>query len=359
MSERTVCANHADQPGYWRCDGCAKTLCGECVKALAVAAGDGFAMCRACGGKCERVSVLADVAAEREARKAEAEKPFVDRLTSMWRFPFRGDGLVMFAVGTGTIWVLCLTGTVFMPLALVLGVLLLVYLVVYSASVIVDSAGGEVEAGDWPEVQSLWSDFFKPCLLVVITGVLSYLPASLYEEFVRSDTDVVYIALMVMGSVYYPMALISVVLDESLLGFNPARVVPAIAATWRDYWVVCVAMIVLAMVSEWGDWLIYNVPVVGGLVGGGLLMYLLMFESHMLGSLYHANRKAIGWYVDNSEIGRRPVEEPGGGAGSAGGGAEVEVVSAPVNPITAAGEDGGDEIIDLEDMAQDDEGGKG
>ena len=72
------------------------------MRAYAIVAGEGFASCRACGGKCERVSVAGEDPELRERLKKAAEinsLPFIQRLPMMCGYPWRGMGWAMVVVG--------------------------------------------------------------------------------------------------------------------------------------------------------------------------------------------------------------------------------------------------------------------
>ena len=233
----------------------------------------------------------------------------------------------------------------------ILTLLFVMYMTVYSVEIIRETAGGEQEAPDWPDLTSLWDDLLRPCLLVLGTGVLCYFPAGVWEVLQGGTAgfDPISLLLTLAGAVYYPMALLAVVMSDSIVGVNPVTVIGGIAKTGRDYVIVCVVMFALAASPDWSGWLIGSVPLIGTLLGGMVVMYLLMFESHLLGSLYHANRKRLGWFED---AGRATEVTAKGGAGEAQGGADPVSRAEGATAGPGTGEAKGEKIIDLSDIAE-------
>src|SRR4051812_18907777 len=93
MPPAPPCATHAAAPAQFRCDGCGKLLCGECV-----AESHRLLLCRLCG---ERALPLAGTAPatvperrQRDAVAAHAGYTLGDALL----YPVRGGGLGMFLV---------------------------------------------------------------------------------------------------------------------------------------------------------------------------------------------------------------------------------------------------------------------
>lgn len=171
MSE--VCVQHPDVAAVFRCDGCGKTLCGDCIRK-----GHALLFCGLCG---ERAMPLDEgkPATVREARRHEAvTKPysFLDALA----YPFRGSGKLMF--------VAAVISMLFVQILLTFGMGLWRYLLAagfwslmigLQFSIVRTTAEGENELPEWPD----YSDFgerFADILTYLAITLLQLGPAAAY-----------------------------------------------------------------------------------------------------------------------------------------------------------------------------------
>ena len=174
MSE--VCVQHPDVAAAFRCDGCSKTLCGECIRK-----GHALLFCGLCG---ERAMPLdaGKPATVREVRRHEAvTKPysFMDALS----YPFRGSGKLMF--------VAAVISMLFVQILLTFGMGLWRYLfaagfwslmIGLQFSIVRTTAEGENELPEWPD----YSDFgerFADILTYLAITLLQFGPAAAYVFF--------------------------------------------------------------------------------------------------------------------------------------------------------------------------------
>lgn len=178
MSE--MCVQHPDVAAMFRCDGCGKTLCGNCIRQ-----GHALLFCTLCG---ERALPLNEgqPASVRELKRHEAlTKPysFADAMT----YPFRGSGLLMFIVAVASMMIV--------QVMLTFGFGLWRYLfaagfwslmIGLQFSIVRTTAEGQNELPEWPD----YSDFGERMadILTYVGIVLLQLgPAALYL-FLRMDT---------------------------------------------------------------------------------------------------------------------------------------------------------------------------
>lgn len=168
-----VCVQHPAVAAAFRCDGCGKTLCGDCIRK-----GHALLFCGLCG---ERALPLAEgkPATVREVRRHEAvTKPysFVDALS----YPFRGSGKLMF--------VAAVISMLFVQLLLSYGMGLWRYLfaagfwslmIGLQFSIVRTTAEGENELPEWPD----YSDFgerLSDILTYLAIALLQFGPAAVY-----------------------------------------------------------------------------------------------------------------------------------------------------------------------------------
>lgn len=164
MSE--VCVQHPGVAAAFRCDGCGKTLCGDCVRK-----GHALLFCGVCGERALPLNEGAP-ATVREVRRHEAvTKPysFVDALS----YPFRGSGKLMFAAAV--------VSMLFVQLLLSYGMGLWRYLfaagfwslmIGLQFSIVRTTAEGENELPEWPD----YSDFGER-----VSDILTYLAIALLQ----------------------------------------------------------------------------------------------------------------------------------------------------------------------------------
>lgn len=178
MSE--TCVQHPTVAAQFRCDGCAKLLCGECIRK-----GHALLFCGVCG---ERALPLHEgqPATVKQVRRHEAvTRPysFADAL----RYPFRGSGLLMFIVAVASMMLVQVLLTFGFGLwrylfaagfwALMIGL---------QFSIVRTTAEGENELPEWPD----YSDFgerFADVLTYLCIAILQFGLAGLYL-LLRMDT---------------------------------------------------------------------------------------------------------------------------------------------------------------------------
>jgi hypothetical protein len=137
----STCAVHAGVAAVYRCEGCERSLCPDCVQHS-----HALLLCKSCG---ERALPLSDEhgATVREAKvQAAVAKPYA--LREAFRYPFRGMGVYMF--GATLISMAVANFVLFIGWG-GLAALLWVLMVALQFKIVDTSARGETELPDWPE----------------------------------------------------------------------------------------------------------------------------------------------------------------------------------------------------------------
>ncbi|HYU32202.1 MAG TPA: B-box zinc finger protein [Thermoanaerobaculia bacterium] len=171
MSE--MCVQHPNVAAMFRCDGCGKVLCGECIRK-----GHALLFCTLCG---ERALPLAEgqPATVQQVRRHEAvTKPY--SFTDALAYPFRGSGLLMFIVAVASMMLI--------QVMLTFGIGLWRYffaagfwslMIGLQFSIVRTTAEGQDELPEWPD----YSDFgerLADILTYVGIALLQFGPAGLY-----------------------------------------------------------------------------------------------------------------------------------------------------------------------------------
>ena len=91
------------------------------------------------------------------------------------------------------------------------------------------------------------------------------------------------------------MAMLSVSLYDSLAGLSPLVVIPAIVKVLPAYIVACatlaIALILQVYLSRLG-----KIPWAGPVLNKVVLLYFLLAEAYIIGIIYRAYEKRIGWF---------------------------------------------------------------
>lgn len=106
-------------------------------------------------------------------------------------------------------------------------------------------------------------------------------------------------SLILMGSFYYPMSILTVAMSGSLLSLSPHIVVPGIFKTFIPYIFTCF-LYMFAIILKWlsDTFIAIPIPLTGPILEMFVTIYFLMVEARLLGVLYNANADRLGWYED-------------------------------------------------------------
>jgi hypothetical protein len=231
---------------------------------------------------------------------AQTRPSFWRGLPRMFAYPLRGDGKWMiFGGGVGV----CLAQLASMVLGLagmIIGMFLAGYFAMYALRNIATSANGERDPSGWPDIRTP-DDVVSPLLQVFgslalylgpVAGYLTYL----WVANVPGSATVTY-ALLAAGVFCLPMGLLSVALRDSLRGLNPLIVLPAIVKVFPAYLVTLLAIgVACAMVYPLS--LLFRIPLLGSLVGAMFEVYWLTAVTYVVGLIYHAYEKRLGWFPE-------------------------------------------------------------
>ena len=244
----------------------------------------------------------------------EAPKSFLATLPEAFVYPFRGLGWAVMIAGAVAFWALGWIGArvgsfagslISLPgvgsaIAAVVGLLTTIYLCAYMLEVIGSSAKGDEAPPDWPEITYPWANVVQPTLLVIANAVFAFAPVILYRlacHYGCQYVGAVSWALVALGCVYLPMGLLAVALYRSAAGLNPFVILRGIVKVGPAYLVAVVAFfanVAAAVVLQ--VWLAGTIPHVGSILAGAVVLYLLLAVMRIVGMLYGAYEKRLGWF---------------------------------------------------------------
>jgi len=242
------------------------------------------------------------------ARETEPGTPiepegFFTRLPFALVYPFRGRGKYMIIAGAVFFAVVSILSL--LPfVGFVVGVIVGAYVLAYMLKVAAESAAGEEDPPDWPDLTNLWDDLVRPLFLVMSVLVISALPLLVclidwLREFPYGDPIEPWVvwACAAWGVLYFPMGFLAVAMFSTGDGLNPILVIKSIAKVLLPYLVVVVLLAgcVLAEVFAQSHFVL-PLPFLAPAMAGAFSLYFLMVEMRILGLIYHCYSRRLGWF---------------------------------------------------------------
>ena len=297
------CKYHPKSPARYQCHKCNRSFCELCVTSRMVG-GVGKRFCRSCGVECVPLQGHAVVPFKRASLQNYLERLFIrsrdleplccsSQLSSsvacatcqpLGFFGGHGDGLVQGAVYG--------------------------FLFLFLQNIIHTTTSDEAEPLSFPAVDELGSALFE----LVGTIAVSFAPVfglDIARLFGVEIPGAAFVAAMIFGCVYFPMAFLAVAMKDTVLAANPLIVFPAIMKIPARYLIVSVILISVYEIRQLGDLLF-------GLNGRTALatseasalattlglyaiwsfvsVYLLAVNMRILGLLYNSSKEKLGWF---------------------------------------------------------------
>lgn len=209
----------------------------------------------------------------------------VIHVLALWFLVFLLCPLIMATVGLGIEYIPIVYS---LPIA---------YVLYYLTECIRDSAMGRCSAPDYwmhPTDSDKW-DCIGQLFLVVGSVAVCFCPVSVYY-IVTGRTDLIYWLLMACSGFFFPMVLLSVVLQDGVWGLNPFRIVVSILRTFPGY---LFAVWVFWVPSGIACFIIFffkhsnRLTHLGSRLAG---VYLLMVASHVLGRFFYRQEERLRWF---------------------------------------------------------------
>jgi hypothetical protein len=274
-----------------------------CVNVRAVG-GQSKSICRTCGVECTTVQ---------PSEEEPAEVSFTSEIVGAFKYPFKGDGVILMCAGTivflvvdGARWISRFAFIYGLIAVIVLTIFGTGYLTAFLRRVITSTAQGDEEMPEWPEIEDFGSDVCAPFMQLIGTVMFCFAPViglTIYA-LVGSDGNSSWLgwatmAAMLFGCVYFPMAFTAVAMSDSMLAISPLVVVPSIMKVLGQY-VLTVVVLALILLARW---LLFHllekilpVPLLPTIITSLIGLYLLVVEMRILGLLYRNNKDRLGWF---------------------------------------------------------------
>ena len=210
----TRCTVHPEQRAGWRCTTCERTLCPDCTSNRRPAMGAVISVCVHCGGLAVPL-----------VRKKKIDS-YLQALPRFLGSLFTMDGVTTIVALGLVLYVLSAIG---------LGAPATALLITYMFTVIQAAAQGAERLPDPADFIGAWS-LILPVLRFAVASSYIWLPGILYVSFVLTweslywdgpiyvMTDPILLALLVVGIMYYPIAVVLAAISDSLLAVLDFRI---------------------------------------------------------------------------------------------------------------------------------------
>ena len=273
---------------------------------------EGQAVCKACSNISERPPEAKPAfksTSQGPVAKTTKEKPrpqvgqkdFLKQIRSIFSYPFRGGGTVTFIIGAIFFWILQFVA-VFSIFGFLVAIFIGGYLAAYIIKIINSSAVGEAKLPEWPDFTNFWDSIINTYLLVVATNVVAFAPALIYFVIMfwqGMQSFIPFYLLLLLGLLYIPMGLLAVALCNSVKALNPRLVIPSIFRVFREYFIVCVALVLLlGLRTLIVTFLVSPIPIIGSIVDVFVSLYFLILEARIIGLMYLCTEDKLGWFSD-------------------------------------------------------------
>ena len=175
------------------------------------------------------------------------------------------------------------------------GILLSGYFSAVYFQMIQSTATGNDQAPQFPEMANIFEDIIWPMLQITVVFVVSFGPLFVYEIAADESKALISWALLAFGVVYFPMAMLAVVVLGRTSVVSPHIVIPAIIRAGWLHWVSVFMLIFLYVMSNIMENIFSDSLIIGTLVMSAVGAYTLMTQARILGVLYRERQDELGW----------------------------------------------------------------
>lgn len=217
-------------------------------------------------------------------------------LTDILTYAYRGSGkyILILCVVLSVVAKLAGIAPLVGPIA---ALLLSAYFCAIYFQMIQSSATGGKEAPEFPDVANLFEDIIWPMIQILVVFLVSFGPLIGYSIWAGEDrfNSLIGYGFLGFGALYFPMAMLAVVVLGYTGALSPHIVIPAI---FRGGWLYWVGVSMLCLLYLAGS--IIGDALSGSLVIGTLVMslvssYTLMTNARILGVVYRERQEDLGW----------------------------------------------------------------
>jgi len=236
---------------------------------------------------------------------------FWDRVPGAFVYPWLGDGPWMVGLGTVLFALLDLANRFGFGIgSLFAAIMSIGYFGMFGLDVIRISAQDDDRQMDWPDLGG-WADIIAGAFQVFVSGLLVFgaaiICAIMAGRALIWGTEMAAITwggfgvgLTLLAILYYPMAMLAVAMFDTVTATDPRVVVPAIVRVPLQYAFVLMLLLFLWVLRHGAMRALMLLPFgwqfLGFLPVSLMSFYTLIVSCRLLGILYRANEKKLGWF---------------------------------------------------------------
>ncbi len=220
-----------------------------------------------------------------EETEAVERNPLMDALG----YPVRGSGRILLAIGAVLSAVLGFASgfSMFGGIAWLLGIS---YFNAYYHSIVESTVSWNEEPPDWPDVSDLAGEVIVPMVRTAGVFLISFLPM-LGAVALRSEDGNIWNSPLVWlgilwGVLYFPMAILHVIVSNEMIRAFPQHVLPRIAWAMPNYLLLAGLLLTGLVISGFAEVVLGRIPLIGGLLAAGAGLYFMMAQARLAGIFY-------------------------------------------------------------------------
>lgn len=221
--------------------------------------------------------------------------PDVMQMASAFSFPFKSHGPALVLLGTLFVWVTSIMASYSLFFGLAILIFLWGYLTSYMIKVISTTAIGHDEPPEWQGIEDMWEGILKPFLLVSLAGTVCVLPGLALLALGGLPLWLVLVVLA-LGGFFFPMALTTVAMFETLMALNPVFIVQSILRVPGSYTLACIFFFIAVFFRVVSEVTTMFIPLLNTFIGTAVAIYFLMVQARILGLLFRINQKKLEWF---------------------------------------------------------------
>ncbi len=296
LSGTRYCKFHPQGPAHHLCPKCNLTYCDLCISISEV--GDNtLRTCRKCGTEVLPFQFRAAVA-----------KSFSKKLPGAFVFPFRGAGIVILLCATIAFAALnFIGGGIF---GILIKAALTGFVFLFMQNIILTTTSDEKDDLNFPDPGGLYGAAGQLVGTVIASFWLTIALEVARIEDVEIPTEAI-VASVILGGIYFPMALLAVAMKDTVMAANPLVVIPAMLKAPGKYAITVALTLAVFGIRQlgimWsgdqGHKALMARHVNDFMVAAGIQMvlavvsvYLLTVMMRILGLFYNSSKQKLGWY---------------------------------------------------------------
>ena len=288
-----TCAAHPGVAAAFRCDGCGKALCHDCIRE-----GHRLLFCRLCGERA--LPLAASGPATTVERRSAAARERTYSLADILGYPLRGAGAWLFGTYAALLVVFSLVESVAFGgvFTLVLRCAILVLLPGLLFAVIRRTAAGDDDMPDWPDIGET-GDRAREIVAFLLVGFLAAVPLALLLRWLRCGDGeslahgpgsagcwiAVLLGIALGAALAIPAAAVYAAYQGFVLTLRVDLHLRFLATTGGDGLATLALVVALLSASQLAAGALGALPLLGGAVAGALAAYALFVGAHRIGLL--------------------------------------------------------------------------